>query len=202
MKIEQVPIDDLVPYASNPRLHSAEQVQQIANSILEFGFNNPILVDENRIIIAGHGRLEAARLLNLDEVPVITLSHLTETQRRAYVIADNKLALNASWDDLLLSQEIELLQAEDFDVSLLGFSEKELLEATSDRTKTITDGISGSSGDVDLSPSAVKLVLGPYTMLVPNEQFVAWRNALREQVGFAESDAINEILRRLGLGTD
>ena len=131
MKIEYLTVSELSPWERNPRLHSAEQVQQIANSILEFGFNNPILVDENNVIIAGHGRLEAAQLLNLDTVPVIILSHLTESQRKAYVIADNKLAMNASWDEILLKKEIELLQAEDFDTSLLGFTDEELQKLVS-----------------------------------------------------------------------
>jgi ParB-like chromosome segregation protein Spo0J len=97
-RIEHWPLDRLTPYARNPRIHSDAQVAQIAASIQEFGFNNPILVDSQAGIIAGHGRLLAARKLNLAEVPVIVLDHLTETQKRAYLIADNKLALNAGWD--------------------------------------------------------------------------------------------------------
>ena len=98
-RIELWPIDRLVPYAKNARTHSPEQVAQIAASIAEFGFNAPILVDSNAGIIAGHGRLLAARKLGLAEVPVVVLDHLSETQRRAYIIADNKLALNAGWDE-------------------------------------------------------------------------------------------------------
>jgi len=97
-RLEIWPLDRLVPYARNARTHSPEQVAQIAASIIEFGFNNPILVDTNAGIIAGHGRLLAARKLGLDECPVVVLDHLSETQRRAYIIADNKLALNAGWD--------------------------------------------------------------------------------------------------------
>lgn len=113
----------LIPWARNPRTHNDAQVAQIAASIAEFGFNNPILVDTNAGIIAGHGRLLAARKLGLAEVPVIVLDHLTEAQKRAYVIADNKLDENAGWDDDLLRLEIESLQEENFDVCLLGFDD-------------------------------------------------------------------------------
>src|SRR5438477_6397740 len=100
--IEHWPLDKLIPYARNPRTHSDAQIAQIAASITEFGFNNPILVDSKAGIIAGHGRLLAARKLQLSEVPVIVLDHLTEAQKRAYIIADNQLALNAGWDDDIL----------------------------------------------------------------------------------------------------
>lgn len=126
LEIKYKNIDDLLPYARNSRTHSDEQVTQIAASIHEFGFTNPVLIDEHGSIIAGHGRVMAARKLKLTEVPTITLSHLSETQRRAYVIADNKLALNAGWDEELLRIEIEELKGSDFDISLLGFDDDEL----------------------------------------------------------------------------
>src|SRR5512142_2733082 len=110
-RIEIWPTDRLVPYARNARTHSDEQVAQIAASIVEFGFNAPILVDSKAGIIAGHGRLLAARKLSLAEVPVVVLDHLSETQRRAYIIADNKLALNAGWDERVLAQELRELEA-------------------------------------------------------------------------------------------
>src|SRR6202140_2968778 len=113
-------IDKLIPFARNPRTHSDAQIAQIAASIAEFGFNNPILVDTNAGIIAGHGRLLAARKLGLKEVPVIVLDHLTEGQKRAYVIADNQLALNAGWDDELLRAELSALQHGDFNIKLIG----------------------------------------------------------------------------------
>lgn len=121
LKIEYVATDDLIPYINNSRTHSESQVKQIAASIREFGFTNPILIDEGGSVIAGHGRLVAAELLNLDEVPTITLEGLTEAQRKAYVIADNKLALNSGWDDELLKIEIETLKNLEFDVSILGW---------------------------------------------------------------------------------
>src|SRR6202789_4413595 len=124
--IELWPIERLIPYARNPRTHSDAQVAQIAASIAEFGFNNPILVDTKAGIIAGHGRLLAARKLGLKEVPVIVLDHLSEDQKRAYIIADNQLALNAGWNDELLRMELEALHQEDFDLSLIGFEDQEL----------------------------------------------------------------------------
>src|ERR1700723_3947827 len=119
-------VDKLIPWARNPRTHSDAQVAQIAASIAEFGFNNPILVDSKAGIIAGHGRLLAARKLGLKEVPVIVLDHLSETQKRAYIIADNQLALNAGWNDELLGIELAALQQEGFDLALFGFEGEEL----------------------------------------------------------------------------
>src|SRR5579885_1369462 len=125
-RIELWPVDKLVPYARNARTHSDAQVAQIAASIVQFGFNNPILVDTNAGIIAGHGRLLAARKLRLDHVPVVVLDHLTETQKRAYILADNKLAEAAGWDDELLRGELADLKDADLDLEVLGFSEDEL----------------------------------------------------------------------------
>ena len=124
--IEYVETSALVPYARNSRTHSDEQVQQIMGSIKEFGFTNPVLIDAEGVIIAGHGRTMAAQRLGMKEVPCLRLSHLTDAQKRAYVIADNKLALNAGWDDAMLANELRNLKAEDFDLSLTGFNDDEL----------------------------------------------------------------------------
>ena len=126
MQIETLNIELLIPYAKNSRTHSPEQVAQIAGSIREFGFTNPVLVDEQNGIIAGHGRVMAARKLNMPDVPCIRLAGLTETQKRAYVIADNKLALNAGWDDELLALELKELENAGFDLELTGFSDEEI----------------------------------------------------------------------------
>jgi ParB-like chromosome segregation protein Spo0J len=125
-RIELWPIDRLVPFERNARTHDAAQLAQLRASIQEFGFTNPILVDGKDGVIAGHGRLEAARELGLAEVPVVVLDHLSAEQKRAYVIADNKLALNAGWDEELLRLEVMSLNLADFDLDLLGFDEKEL----------------------------------------------------------------------------
>lgn len=126
MQFIYVAVDDLIPYVNNARTHSDEQVMQIASSIKEFGFINPIITDGKNSIIAGHGRLMAARKLRMKTVPVITVDHLTDAQRRAYIIIDNKLALNSGWDDELLKIEIEVLSDLDFNIDLLGFSDDEL----------------------------------------------------------------------------
>ena len=121
MKIENLTLDALIPYARNSRTHSDEQVAQVAASIREFGFTNPVLIDANGGIIAGHGRVMAARKLGMADVPCIRLAHLSEAQKRAYVIADNKLALNSGWDEKMLAAELASLKEFDFDLSLLGF---------------------------------------------------------------------------------
>ena len=126
MKIEQVAVTALIPYAKNSRTHDDAQVAQIAASIKEFGWTNPILVDGERGIIAGHGRLMAARKLGMTEVPIIELKDLTPTQKKAYIIADNRLALNAGWDDQLLTIELNELLEDKFSLELLGFNADEL----------------------------------------------------------------------------
>ena len=120
-KLERWPIARLVPYERNARTHSPEQLAQLRASIQEFGFTNPILVDAKDGVIAGHGRLAAARDMGLAEVPVVVLDHLSPEQKRAYIIADNQLALNAGWDAEILQQEVMALNLADFDLNLLGF---------------------------------------------------------------------------------
>lgn len=126
MKIETIKVDTLVPYARNSRTHSEEQVAQIVASIREFGFTNPVLIDGDGGIIAGHGRVLAARKMGLATVPCLRLAHLSEAQKRAYIIADNKLALNAGWDDEMLALELRDLQAMDFDLALTGFEAEDI----------------------------------------------------------------------------
>lgn len=126
LKIEYLPLKSLIGYDKNARTHSPDQVDQIAASISEFGFTNPVLIDERKIIIAGHGRVEASKKLGLETVPTITLSGLTEAQRRAYVLADNRIALNAGWDENLLAAELADLQDIDFPIDLLGFTDADL----------------------------------------------------------------------------
>jgi hypothetical protein len=136
LKITYKKTTELIPYAKNARTHSEAQIGQIAASIKEFGFTQPILLDGQNGIIAGHGRVLAALKLNLDQVPTIELQHLSATQKQAYIIADNKLALNSSWDDQLLALEVEELKAVDFDLSLIGFHSFELPELEGDKPET------------------------------------------------------------------
>lgn len=125
-RIEIWPLGRLQPYDRNPRTHSPDQIARLGAMMVEFGFTQPILVDDAAGIVAGHGRLAAAKHLGMDEVPVIVLTGLTEAQKRAYIIADNKIAMDAGWDDRMLQAELEELDAEGFDLDLTGFSDTEL----------------------------------------------------------------------------
>lgn len=137
-------VDDLRPYPRNARTHSKKQIRQIADAITEFGFTNPILIDDQMMILAGHGRAEAARLLAMKQVPCVRLSSMTEAQKRAYIIADNKLALNAGWDEDLLAEELEALIDDDisFDVELTGFTIGEV-------DRLVVDSVPQEPGDPD-----------------------------------------------------
>lgn len=145
LSIEYLPTADLVPYARNARTHSEAQVAQIVASIREYGFCNPVLVDPSGGIIAGHGRVMAARTLGMDDVPCVRLGHLSETQRRAYVIADNKLALNAGWDEAMLAEELGALRLDGFDLDLTGFDAGEL-----DRLLNVNEPEAGLTDEDDV----------------------------------------------------
>jgi len=145
MQVEQRKIEALIPYVNNSRTHSDEQVAQIAASVREFGWTNPILVDGQNGIIAGHGRLAAARKLGLTEIPVIVLDHLSEAQKKALVIADNKLASNAGWDDEMLRLELGDLQEMGFDATIAGFTTDEL-----DALLSVTEGTDGLTDEDDV----------------------------------------------------
>jgi len=149
-RIELWPVETLVPYARNPRTHSEEQVAQIAASIVEFGFNNPVLVDSKAGVIAGHGRLLAARKLGLAQVPVIVLDHLDENQRRAYLLADNRLSELAGWDSELLAGELKDLADAGFDATLAGFDSKEIDDFLASIEKTVT----AADEPIDAIPAA------------------------------------------------
>lgn len=173
MEIVYKKVDDLIPYINNSRTHSEEQVNQICASINEFGFTNPILIDEKDNIIAGHGRLLASKKLKMEEVPCIILSGLTEAQKKAYVIADNKMALNAGWDDELLKLELENLKELDFNLELTGFDvdeldklfPKEVIEKENERVRTI------NNYNLDLFNE--NLIDGKYEMpIITNDNFV------------------------------
>ena len=148
-KIEQWPTAKLVPYARNSRTHSDAQVAQIAASIAEFGFTNPILAGSDGVIVAGHGRLAAAQKLGLAMVPVVVLDHLTPNQRRALVIADNRIAENAGWDEAMLQVELAALQDENFDLALTGFDADALADLLAGE-ETTTEG----ETDEDAVPDA------------------------------------------------
>jgi DNA modification methylase len=161
MEIKEVEVSALIPYAKNSRTHDDAQVAQIAASIKEFGWTNPILVDGTKGVIAGHGRLLAARKLGMAKVPTIELKDMTEAQKKAYVIADNKLALNAGWDTNFLSLELQELKDQDFDLTLLGFDDKELDALLAPET---TEGLTDEDSVPD-TPIEPKTKLGDIYIL-------------------------------------
>ncbi|GAA4782707.1 site-specific DNA-methyltransferase [Lysobacter hankyongensis] len=167
-KIAHWPLARLLPYARNARTHSDEQVAQIAASIVEFGFTNPCLVGADGVLVAGHGRLLAARKLGLETVPVVVLDHLTPTQRRALVLADNRIAENAGWDDAMLRTELEALQADGFDLDLTGFDPDALAELLAGEE---TDQ-AGEVDDDDVPEEAVAVVSRPGDVWVLGEHRV------------------------------
>jgi len=182
LKIEARRIDALIPYAKNARTHSDEQVVQIAASIAEFGFVNPILIGSDGVVIAGHGRLLGAQRAGMTQVPVVVLEHLTESQRRALVIADNRIAANAGWDENLLRAEIAALREEDFDLDLLGFAEAELgnlLDAIN--VDPDVDSLQASSNRPEESSSSSTLAerfgIPPFSVLNAREGW--WQNRKR-----------------------
>jgi ParB-like chromosome segregation protein Spo0J len=146
MKIEQIKVDKLIPYANNAREHDEKQIAQIAGSIREYGFNNPILIDENNTLIAGHGRLYAAMKLELKEVPCIRLPHLNELQKKAYILADNKIALNSFWNPAMLDVELKLLQEGNVDLSSLGFNADDLARLADDKDQQRLDAMVADAG--------------------------------------------------------
>ena len=156
-KVERRDIETLIPYARNSRTHSDAQITQIAASIKEWGFTNPILVDTDNEIIAGHGRLLAAKKLNLKEVPCILADGWTEAQKKAYVIADNKLALNADWDSQMLALELTELDDVKFDLNLIGFSVEELSDIfETDSFKDIPDDFQEFDEEIETDKTCPK----------------------------------------------
>lgn len=185
--IEQWPFDKLVPYTANARTHPPKQIAQIAASIKEFGFNVPCLIDQNDVLIAGHGRLLGAKQLGLKTVPVIRLEHLTEAQVKAFRLADNKIALNADWLDDLLKDELSILQSLDFDLSLTGFDEDEI-------AALLGGSLSSAVGDVAPSPTlADKFMIPPFSVLNAREGW--WQDRKRQWIALG-------IQSELGRGAD
>ena len=170
IQIAQWPVDRLIPYARNSRTHSEEQVAQIAASIAEFGFVNPILVGADGTIVAGHARLAAARKLKLADVPVIVLDHLSATQRRALVLADNRLAMSAGWDEEMLRVELESLKEDAFDLNLIGFSDEELRDLLADPEPESAAGLTDEDAVPEASEALITVpgdvwVLGTHRLL-------------------------------------
>ena len=188
------PTVELIPYANNARTHSAAQVEQVAESINEFGFTNPVLIDDDGSIIAGHGRVQAAKTLALDEIPTITLAGLTAEQKRAYIIADNQLALTAGWDIDILKTEIDTLSALDFDIDLLGFDEDFL--AGLDGEEDPYAGGDGSAGSL-----AAKFLIPPFTVLNAREGWWQDRRRAWLKLGIKSEEGRAALLQERSGGT-
>lgn len=166
LKIEYRKVSDLLPYARNARTHSDAQVSQLAASIKEFGFNNPVAIDADGMILCGHGRVMAAQKLHMSEVPTVCLSHLSETQVKAYILADNKLALNAGWDNDMLKVELEELKDSDFDLNLTGFSDEELKDIlVEDPTEAQEDNFDGEPPEVAKSQLGDIWTMGEHRLM-------------------------------------
>ena len=171
-KYKSIDIDLLIPYARNSRTHSDSQITKIASSIKEFGFLNPVLIDKDNGIIAGHGRVMAAKKLGLKEVPILLVEHLTEAQKRAYIIADNRLALDAGWDEEMLRVEIAELEDLGFDLQLTGF---EVGELESIKLEQTTEDLSGDKNNI--SSLSERFLISPFSVLNAREGW--WQNRKR-----------------------
>lgn len=188
-------VDELIPYVNNSRTHSDMQVTQIAASIKEFGFTNPILTDGDNGVIAGHGRLLAAKKLGLEQVPVIELHGLDEIKKKAYIIADNKITLNSGWDIELLSLELESLKQVDYDITTIGFSDDDLSRLANDLDLLKMKNMSGDSEDEKITNGEKSSEeLFPFSVMIDHDQretiFQALRKAKQEYDLETSSQAI------------
>lgn len=196
LQIEYISVEEIRAYKQNARVHSDNQVSQLVNSIREFGFTNPVLIDEHGELIAGHGRLAAAAILQMDAVPAIRLTGLTEKQVKALRIADNQLALNASWDLDLLAAEIVELEGEDFDLELLGFDDDFLRGLLPDDEDSVSGDPSEPPEPSDKAPE-VGIVIGPYEISISRADWDKWETSMRAKVGFEKDDILTELKKRL-----
>ena len=196
LQIEYISLLQIAPYSKNALTHSEEQISQIAESIREFGFTNPILIDQHNELIAGHGRLEAAKVVGLETVPAVRLADLTEQQVKALRIVDNQLALNAGWDLDFLAAEIVELEADDFNLDLLGFDDDFLAGLLPDQME-IDPERDQPEPDMNESQEKVSIILGPYEINIDRSEWDKWETSVRAKVGFDKSDVISEIKKRL-----
>ena len=197
MKVELITIEKVIPYARNPRI-TAHAVDKVAASIKEFGFRQPIVVDSEMVIIAGHVRHLASQKLGLKKVPVHVAEGLTAEQVKAYRIADNRTGEDAQWDKEMLALEIGELDSADFDTSLLGFEAAELEELHRGIEGLLTDGL-GDGGEKDIEEADTKATIGAYSFVIPRDKYLTWMEALKQDAGFDKESINNELKRRLGL---
>lgn len=196
MKVELLPIKQVVPYARNPRLN-AHAVEKVAASIKEFGFRQPIVVDTEKVIVAGHVRFEAAKQLGLKKVPVHVADELTPEQIKAYRITDNRVGEESEWDKALLQLEVAELDGAEFDAEVLGFNAEELKEIQSS-LEGLEDGFSEDEAD-SIEEADTSARIGSYSFPIPREQYLAWLEDIKQSVGFEKKDVVAELQKRLGL---
>ncbi len=196
MKVELMPVDQVIPYARNPRIN-AHAIEKVAASIKEFGFRQPIVTDKEMVIVVGHVRFEAAKRLGLKKVPVHIATELTPEQIKAYRITDNRVGEESEWDKALLQLEIAELDAATYDTELLGFNAEELKEIQSS-LDSMEDGF-GEDDDDDIKEADTTARIAGYTFPIPREQYLEWMEAIKQQVGFEKKEIIAELKRRLGL---
>jgi len=196
-----VKVADLEVFPENARFHPPSQVRGIEASIKRFGFNNPVLIDEHKVIIAGHGRVMAAKNLQMDVVPCIQILHLTQKQRDAYRLADNKLGLSSIWSADTLAAEVERLlkdDGEDLITALeLGFEDSELLDILGPRTAK--DGITAAAHKNRGALADTRLTIGEYSFPIPRNDYLRWQEEIRQTAGFSAPEIVEEIKRRLRL---
>ena len=201
-KIEMLKTDTLIPYARNSRTHSVAQVAQIAGSIREFGFTNPVLIDAENGIIAGHGRIMAAQKLGLEEVPCIRLDHLTDTQRKAYIIADNKLALNSGWDEAMLGLELADLREADFDLGILGFDNFAIESFLNPPEPEIAEVTGAGASMQEYKENYDESIIRQIILIYPVEEYDAVIDAMgqyADQNGLANNtEVVNHLLETNG----
>jgi ParB-like chromosome segregation protein Spo0J len=196
MKVELVTLDKVIPYARNPRI-TAHAVDKVAASIKEFGFRQPIVVDSEMVIIAGHVRHLASQKLGLKKVPVHVAEGLTAEQVKAYRIADNRTGEDAQWDKEMLALEIGELNAASFDVSVLGFEAAELDELHRG-LESLGDGLE-DDGEKAIEEADTKATIGAYSFVIPREQYLKWIEDVKQAAGFDKESINNELKHRLGL---
>ncbi|MEZ5690477.1 MAG: ParB N-terminal domain-containing protein [Rickettsiales bacterium] len=197
MKVELVAIDQVIPYARNPRIN-AHAIEKVAASIKEFGFRQPIVTDNDMVIVVGHVRFEAAKRLGLKKVPVHVATELKPEQIKAYRITDNRVGEESEWDKALLQLEITELNDAAFDADLLGFNAEELKEIQASLEDLLEDGF-GDDEDGDIEEADTTARIGAYTFPIPREQYLEWLEAMKQEVGFEKKEVIAELKRRLGL---
>lgn len=196
MKVDLIDLEKVIPYARNPRI-TVHAVDKVAASIKEFGFRQPIVVDSEMVIIAGHVRYLASQKLGLKKVPVHIAESLTAAQVQAYRIADNRTGEEAQWDKELLAIELGELESLEFDNSILGFELSEL-EELKRGLDSLEDGVE-DGGEKPIDEADTKATIGPYSFVIPREEYLEWIENLKQEVGFDKEAVTNEIKNRLGL---